>query len=174
MKKFVSYLGGLSLAGLIMGGIIAGGCKVTPEQAQVIARNAGLYSAVIWISIDNPDAAQILLVKEVLNIIERDANKIEAGKTYLEVIYPEVVKFIDSNVEPKDRPLCKAAALSLLNGLDMLFVMHPEWKENEQLALQIVVAYIHGAKLGLGLDDDDPVMIQARGTARRRSQALSN
>jgi len=149
---------------------VLSGCTLTPEQSKAIAQNAGIYSAVIWISVDNPDTNQIAEVKTVLDIINDKAKDVKAGQTFTEVIYPELVKAIDAKVQEKDRPLAKAASLTILNGLDTLFAMHPEWKTNEGLALDIVNSYVLGAKLGLSMSEKSPVMMQARRNSAVRAK----
>ena len=143
-------------------------CDLKPEQVKVIAQNAGLYSAVIWISVDNPDASTMAAVSGILDVIIEKASEVQTGKTYTEVLYPEVMKVIETTVEDKDKPLCKAATLSILNGLDTLFAMYPEWKESESVAISVVNSFILGAKNGLALGEKHPVMIQARKTAVAR------
>ena len=146
------------------------GCKLTPEQVKTIAQNAGLFAAVSWIAYDNPDASAIESVKSVLDVIKEKAIDVEAGKTYTEVVYPEIVKVIDAKVKPQDRPLCKAAVLSLLNGIDMLFAMHPEWKESQDIAIGVVEAFVLGANNGLSMNEDHQVMKNARSTAVQRAR----
>jgi len=155
---------------VIVAGMFLSGCTITPEQSKAIAQNAGIYSAVIWISVDNPTALQIAEVKTVLDVINEKAKDVKAGQTFTEVIYPELVKVIDIKLPVSDRPLAKAASLTILNGLDTLFAMHPEWTATSGLILDIVNAYVTGAKLGLGMDEKNPVMIQARSNASARAR----
>jgi len=157
---------------ILAGSMFIGGCKLTPEQGKVIAQNAGIYSAVMWISIDNPTSNQIDQVKGVLVAIKDNATKIESGKTYMEVVYPEVVKVIDAKVEPKDRPLCKVAAMTLINGLDTLFAMHPEWVVDQKIALQIVNSYVDGAYNGLSMGESSAIIKQARSAANIRAKTI--
>jgi len=124
---------------VLIGAVFVAGCDIKPEQVKVIAQNVGLFSAVGWIAYDNP-----------------------------EVVYPELVKIIDKDVEEQYRPVCKAASLSLLGGIDLLFATHPEWKEDQDLAIQVVDAFILGAKNGLSLKADDPRLLQAKETASKR------
>lgn len=149
------------------------GCKVQPEQIKVVAQNAGLFSAVGWIAMDNPDAATKNIVVEVLKIIEEKSSEVQAGATYTQVIYPELVKFIDSDkVLPQYRPFAKAGSLSLLGGIDILFATHPEWKADQTLAIQVIDAFVLGAKNGLSLAESHPVMEAARNCAVSRSKVF--
>lgn len=162
-----------SVAGLVSIVMLAGltsGCHITPEQGKVIAQNAGIYSAVIWIAVDNPSSNQVAEVKSVLDVVKEKASAVKAGQTFTEVIYPELVKVIDVKIPAQDRPLVKVASLTLLNGLDTLFAMHPEWKATEGLTLDIVNAYVDGAKMGLSMSETSVVMKQARSTAKVRAK----
>lgn len=167
MKKIIT-----AVVSILLVLAMAVGCKVSTAQAKIIANYAGLFSSVTWIAYDNPSASAIEGVKTVLDVIVQKASDIESGKTYLETIYPELVKFIDEKIPEQDRPLCKAASLTLLNGIDTLFSMHPEWKTDQDFALDLVKSYIDGAKIGLGLRADDKIMIQARSAAEARAKAL--
>lgn len=150
------------------------GCNVKPEQIKVIAQQAGLFSAVGWIAADNPDQATIETVKGILVVIEDKAADVEGGATYTEVVYPEVAKIIDSDKVPAQyRPACKAASITLLGGLDMLFAANPEWKEKQDVAIGVVDAFIFGAKSGLSLSKDSEIIKAARGTASMRAKVYS-
>jgi len=158
------------VAGVIAIGVLAGGCTISPETIPVIAQQAGLYSSVGWVALDNPSADAISAVKNVLEVIEEKAADVQGGGTYTAIVYPEVVKAIDKDLEEQYRPIAKAGALSILGGIDMLFATHPEWKEDQDLVVKIVDAFILGAKTGLGMKESHPVMIQARATASKRAR----
>ena len=166
MRKLSKWLVGMVLVSMLA----VVGCSITPEQGKVIAQNAGLYSAVIWIAVDNPTAEQKASVSSILGILRDNADKLKDGQTYMEVVYPLVAKVIDTKVKPQDRPLCKAAAMTLLNGLDTLFAMHPEWKKDQTLVVQIVDAYVNGAQAGLVMSEKDPIIVQAKSTASARAK----
>jgi len=171
MKKVMAgVVGGIVVCGLALSVSMSCGCKVTPDQGKVIAKNAGLYSSVIWIAIDNPNTNQILEVKDILSIVKTNTTKIEKGQTYMEVVYPEVVKIIDVKVPAQDRPLCKVASMTLLNGIDILFAMHPDWEKDQVVAIEIVNSYIDGANEGLSMNESSRVMKQARASANSRAK----
>ena len=167
MKKLLTTL----IASLVLL-LAVPGCKIEPEQVKVIAQNAGLFSAVSWIAMDNPERAEIDAVKSLLVIIEEKSADVQAGATYTEVVLPEVLKVIDKDIDPQYRPICKAGAISLLGALDMLFATHPEWKKSQDQAIEVVNAFILGAKSGLSLAETDPLMIHARGMAASRAKVL--
>jgi hypothetical protein len=169
MKKILVGI----LAALMAVSFVAG-CKITPEQGKVIAQNAGLYSAVIWISTDNPTTEQKTIVSGILDVIKTNAISVKQGQTYTEVLYPEVEKVIDATVQEQDRPLAKAAAITLLNGIDTLFAMHPDWKTQQDLAVDIVSSFVDGAKAGLIMTDKDPIIIQAKKAAQARAKVFAD
>jgi hypothetical protein len=157
--------------------VLAGcsGCDVdsTDEtQIKVIAQQAGLFSAVGWIALDNPTPAAIAVVRGLMSQIESASTNMVAGKTYTEVVYPPVTQYVDAEVETQYKPLAKAGVLAALNSLDLLFVMNPDWRKSEQLAHSVVQAFIRGAEGGLGLAEDDPIMVQARSSGHLRVQLL--
>jgi len=173
MKKLVGLISACLAVSLVGAALMVGGCNITPEQGKVIAQSAGLYSAVIWIAAENPTAEQKTAVSGVLDVIKTDAGNVKTGQTYLVVLYPEVEKVIDANVKEQDRPLCKAAAITLLNGIDTMFAMHPDWKNQQDLAIDLVGAFVDGAKSGLVMTDKDPVIMQAKQAAQAKAKVLS-
>jgi len=153
-------------------GMILAGCQITSEQAKVIAQNAGLGSAVTWIAYDNPTPEVKTMVKFTLDFVVEKSVDVQAGKTYMEVIYPELEKFVQSGglIEAQYKPIVLAGSLAALSGIDMLFAMHPEWKEQQSQAIDIVNSFVFGAKQGLSLSDKDPVIVQAQAASARRAK----
>jgi hypothetical protein len=152
--------------------VFVSGCKLQPEQISVIAQNAGLFSAVGWIAVDNPDQGAIDAVTQILATIEVKAADVQGGSTYTAVVYPEVVKVIDTKIELQYRPICKAGALSLLGGLDMLFAANPSWKESQAQVISVVDSFVLGAKNGLSMSENHEVMKAARAQATARARVL--
>lgn len=169
MKKLVSIISACLVASLVL----VAGCKITPDQGKVIAKNAGLYSAVIWIATDNPTTEQKTIVSGILDVMKTNAVSVKEGQTYSAVLYPEAEKIINELVKEQDRPICKAAVLTLLNGVDTIFAMHPEWKTQQDVAIDIFAAFIDGAKSGLIMTDKDPIIIQAKEAAQARAKAFA-
>ena len=154
-------------------GVLAGGCTLSPETIPIVAQQAGLYSAVGWIALDNPTSNEVSAVKSVLEVIEEKAADVQGGGTYTAIVYPEVVKFIDKDLQEQYRPIARAGALSILGGIDMLFATHPEWKEDQDLVVKILDAFILGAKAGLGMSASDPIMLQAMANAEIREKEFT-
>ena len=152
------------------------GCKITPEGAKVIAQNAGLASAVTWIAYDNPNLETKAGVVEVMGVIETGITNVQSGKTYSEVIYPVVVSYVSvsSNIPPQYKPAVLAGSMAALNGIDLLFALHPEWRTDEILAQDCAIAFIRGAKVGLQLPESDPVIRQARSGGVARAKLMNN
>jgi len=167
---------GLGMLALVAGAVMLlgiAGCDITEGQAKVIAQNAGLYSAVGWIALDNPSGVVIESIQDILVVIETNAAGVEGGATYTEVLFPILTTYIDEKVALQYRPVCKAGAIAFLGGIDMLFAARPEWQEDQDLAISIVDAFILGAKNGLGMKEDHPVMIQARANVQARAKVYT-
>ena len=60
----------------------------------------------------------------------------------------------------------------MLGGLDMLFAANPDWKVKQDVAIEVVDAFIFGAKNGLSMAEDNPIMVSARATASARAKAV--
>ena len=163
MKK--TYVGMLVLAVSLLG---LTSCKVSTDQIKMIANAVGLFSSVTWVAVDNPPMIAKQGVITVLTVVSDSAQKVSASNTYTEVIYPLVVTVIDTQVAAQYRPLCKAGTAMLLGQLDLLFASHPEWKTNQDIALDVTVAFCTGAEQGLLLSDTDPIIVQAKKNATLR------
>jgi len=151
------------------------GCTIKDEaQMKAIANQAGLFSAVGWIAIDNPDEAVKTSVKDIVILIADKAIKVEDGETYTEVLYGDIVKYINDKVEVQYRPLAKAGSLALLGGIDMMFAANPNWKEDETIVINIVQSFCDGAKNGLSMAADHPVIKAANTSATLRAELNLN
>ena len=159
MKKLMIGIMAVIMIGI---GVIAG-CKPTPEDINLIAKNAGLFSAVTWIAYDNPSTDVKSNVVDVLNVAEGAITNVQSGQTYAAVIYPIVEKAVvaSTKIKPQDKPLVLAGSLAMLNGIDILFASHPEWKTNETIAQNAAIAFINGAEQGLALPSSNPMLLQA-------------
>jgi len=132
------------------------GCKLSEDQMKAIANEAGLVSAVTWIAYDNPPEAVRQQVAVVLNEVKDKMGLVEQGKTYVEVLMPVANKIIDEKVEEQYRPLCRVGVNGVLSGIDLLFVLHPEFKAKQDLAIRVSTAFCKGAITGLGMKSNTP------------------
>lgn len=156
---------------LLASALLFTGCNLTVEQSKVIALNAGLGAAVTWIAYDNPDQAAKTAVVSTLDVIQTNAVNVKSGMTYTSSIYPEVQRFVSGgSVQQNYIPLALAGSLSLLNGIDLLMITNPKWKENQDLALDIVDSFITGARTGLALSSKDARVIQAQEFNSKRAR----
>lgn len=155
---------------LTFGSMLNVGCDLEESQIKVIAQNAGLFSAVGWIAVDNPTPEAINSVKTVLVVVKEKAQDVASGSTYTETLYPILIKVINTEIDPQYRPICKAGTLSLLGGIDLMFAANPTWDDEQEKAVSIVSAFVLGADNGLSMKESDPVMVQARSTAGRRAR----
>lgn len=160
MTKFKKTLAVIATAAACL---IPLGCNLTNEQVDVIARNSGLASAVSWIALENPNQDEIKVVRSVLVLVKDKVGSVGSGQTYLVAFQKDIADFIESDqVEPRYKPVAYAGSFTILNSVDILFAMHPEWKEKEFRAISVVKEFTSGALQGLSLVEDDPVMQQAR------------
>lgn len=164
--KLVSLMAGMLLLGSTIG------CDVDPSAIKPIAQNSGLFSAVGWIAIDNPTANEIDAVRTILAVISDKAGSVQDGATYTEVLYPEIEKVVDAELEQQYRPLAKAASISLLGALDMLFATHPEWKESQDTVADVVNSFILGASAGLKMKSNNEIRVIAEDMASRRARVF--
>jgi hypothetical protein len=156
-------------------GLFTSGCKPQTEaQIKAIAQQAGMFSAVGWIAIDNPTPEIKSAVKGALVVISENVTSIEAGKTYTEVLYPIVIQYVVENVDSQYGPLTKAGAISLLGGIDMLFAANPEIRNQEGLAIDVIQAFSLGAEAGLSMSNDDAIMKAALQSAALRTSLRLN
>jgi len=161
MKKILGILA-VSMA-LIATAVFTTSCDLTESQLKTIAQSTGIAASVGWIAKQDPDTNAMAMVSSVLDLVQSNLNEVAAGKTYTEVMAPKVTEFIRSDAVPqKYEPLVLAGSTAALQGIDMLFVLYPAWKEKEGVTIGIVTAFINGAKGGLALADDDPRIIKAR------------
>jgi hypothetical protein len=160
--KLIQRLSMLAVTCLLLVGCAGCDKPTNPTTIKTISQQAGMWSAVGWIALDNPAPDQIAVVLGLMDQVESVSTNVVAGKTYTQVVYPAVAAYIDASVEIQYRPLAKTGVLSALNALDLLFAMYPEWRTDEQLAHEVVQAFILGARGGLSMKEADPVMRQAR------------
>jgi hypothetical protein len=171
MKRSLSIIGMSVLA--IMMAVFTTSCSLTEGQMKVIAQNAGLAASITWIAYDAPDAEAKELVSNAMDIVGTNLVDVSVGKTYMEVMFPKIDTFVRSDLVPDQyEPLVLAGSMAALNGIDLLFVMNPEWKAKEEITVGIVNSFINGAKTGLALDDSDPRIIQANDMTARRARVF--
>ena len=148
-------------------------CQLNESQIKVIAQNTGLASIVTWIAYDNPEEDVKALVSDSMDIISTNLVQLASGQTYTELLYGDIENFARSeNVPNHYTPVVLAGGLAVLNGIDLLFAMNPSWLERQDLSIGVVQSFIRGAKSGLALAKDDPVLIQAREFSTRRARGF--
>jgi len=168
MKKTITTVG---ICVALIASLFVTGC--TDEQAKVISQNAGLAAAVTWIAYDNPNGATKEMVSQALGIIRENVDKVGDSETYMEVILPMLEEWARSDSVPDQyEPLVLAGSMAALSGIDLLFAVNPNWKVKKSLGVAIVNSFILGAKMGLGLDDTDPLIVEAQRLHVQRSRVF--
>lgn len=132
------------------------GC--TESQIKVFSKQTGFYSAVGWITVDNPSVEQKNIVIEITSLIQTNAYKVQEGYTYSEVLQPIVDEYIEANVKENYKLLSSSGSVAILGGIDMLFASKPEWAEREDLVVSIVNLYCTGVLDALGRPSSDPII----------------
>jgi len=152
---------------------LVSGCNLTDGQIKMIARSSGMATAITWIAVDNPDAEAKNAVSKALSTIQTNVAVVDLEETgYVDVVYPIVEIYVRDaeDIPAQYKPLALAGSLAVLDGLDMLFAMNPEWNEKEDLAIGVVSSFVSGAQVGLALANDDPRIVKARKTAAIRAR----
>lgn len=171
MRRMISAVLAVALSIGVTLGVV--GCNINTEQAKVVAQNAGLFAAVGWVAVDNPSTNVTTIVSGVLDVIVAKASEVTGGATYTEVLYPEIDAFLSGGtVADQYKPLCRAGSIALLGGIDMLFAANPTWKQNQEIAIQVVTAFANGAKNGLAMSGKDPVVQAAKKMHEARVKVL--
>ena len=174
MKNFKWLVG--ALAGLVMMSLMSG-CDLTDGQIKMIARSSGMAAAITWIAVDNPDTEAKEAVSTALSIISTNVAVVDLEEhSYVDIVYPLVESYVmdTEDIKPQYKPLALAGSLAVLDGLDMLFGMNPEWNEKEDLAIGVVSSFVQGAQTGMALSNSDPRIIRAKKTAAVRAKIYKN
>jgi len=145
-----------------MAGMLAGGtssCTIGPDQMKAISNQAGVYTALGWITLDNPTPEAKAVVVKIAGMIKEKAATIQSGESFMEALYGDMCTFINSDAVPtKYKGLAKAGTLALLNGMDVLFAINPEWLESKDIAVMAIDSFCDGAISSLVMPVDDPIM----------------
>lgn len=162
MKKR-NFLAGLMSVACASAMLFSAGCSLNDDQQVVVANNAGMMTVVSWVAFDNPTADEMLVAYEYVSLIEDAVTAVEGNGTYLEAIYPIVERQVQtSELEDQYKPLVLASSVTILNGLDLFVVANPEWVEDQEDAIRLAKAFLTGARTGLSMSPNDPVIRTAR------------
>ena len=163
----------LAIATLSITTLIFSGCTMNTEQAKIIANQAGLYSAVTWVAVDNPTNEVKVAVVNVLKMISENTSTVNTNQSYSDVMYPLVMKYLNTKNYPAQyKPLVMVGTSTLLGGIDMLFASNPQWKENATISTALVNSFCTGAINGLSMSETNPMMKSARKTHTMRLMAI--
>jgi hypothetical protein len=156
MKSMIAMLVVMAMA------VMMTGCD--SKQVAIVAKTTGIASAVGWIALDNPTTLQKVEVSKTLDLVKSCITNIQSGQSYVIVYSPIIQKYVldNPNIPAKDKPLILSGSVTALTGLDVLFANYPTWAEDRDKAQAIAVAFIDGAKFGLGMPDTDPVVMAAK------------
>ena len=171
MRRYVNMLMAMLVASAVV--IPSVGCNFSDDTVKLIALNSGLAASVTWIAFDNPDAAGKQAVQSVLSILKDGSTNIQSGKTYMEVVFPQVEAYVNSGIlAPQYKPIALTGAISALQGIDLLLISNPSWKEQQGLAVAVVSHFVIGFEQGLRLADDDQRIVVAQQASVARARAF--
>ena len=153
---------------LLASTIFAGGCDYDEASLLRITKTSGMLAVTTWFAFDNPDSEVKNEVATIIDDIMTSSEIIEAGDTYLDVVYPQIVLRVDQDPDIKDqyKPLIKSGSIVILSGLDELIAMNPDIQKDRDTARKYVQAFCDGAKSGLLLN-------AANASMQRASKAYS-
>lgn len=172
MKKHLSVIGYSLILG-VAAFMMVGGCTFNLEQAKVITRQAGLYSAVTWIAVDNPTDVIKTQVVGVLTLVKDKASMVSTNQSYSDTLYPVIMQHLNDVKCPQQyKPLVMVGSATILGGIDMVFASYPEWKAKQDVAVELVGCFCDGAVNGLGLKSSDPLIKSAMRTSHSRMKAF--
>jgi hypothetical protein len=159
---------GSVLAAIVVAGLAIAGC--TQQQVQAVAQQAGIASIVTWISVDNPTDAQKATVSGIVDVIKTNAAQVVQGGSYYSALVPVVSTYIDKYVPVQSKPIATLASGWVLTGIDTFFAMYPQYAGNAAQAVGVVNSFCDGAKVGLAMSRDNPVVQAATRGSEQRSK----
>lgn len=171
MNKVKNTIIGSIAALTLMMGVV--GCDFNDEQKRILADSGGMLVATGWIAIDNPSAEDKQNVAGTVDRVTTAVADVQTGEPFSTVLYPIATEWIANNVEAHQQPLALAGSVAVLNGVDMFFAANPDYLDDKEEAVAILTAFLNGAKKGLLLSPDNPVIMRAQSAYEARAQALS-
>lgn len=161
IKSIVKSVCAITAATLMVFAI--GGCEYDEAAMLRITKTSGMLAITTWFAFDNPDKEVKNEVATIIDDIVSASEQIQAGDTYLDVIYPQIVLRVDQDTKIKDqyKPLIKSGSIVILSGLDELIAMNPEIQKDRDVARKYVMAFCDGAKSGLLLNAANASMQRA-------------
>ena len=164
MKSFISMV--VAAASMVA----VAGCSPDQNTIKELAKATGTGVTIVWISYDNPTAAQKAALADVLAKVKTAVVTVGTNG-YVNAAYPVVQAYVDSNtnIPAIDKPIVLAGSLAVLSGIDIMFATHPDWKAGTDVAGKLAVDFIDGANVALALPASDPQIIKANEMNKMRS-----
>ena len=149
------------------------GCEPSENAIVATANTAGTIAVLGWFSIDDPDPEVKTVLKKVVTKISTATVAVGEGKTYLEVVLPEINEFVDKQekLNGAQKALIKSGSIIVLNGIDTFFATNEKVKTNVDLANKVVNAFCTGAQAGLRLAEDSKEVLKAKSVYQKRVAA---
>jgi hypothetical protein len=132
--------------------LVAQGCTpppLTQQQLCELSQASGSGAALLYVATKKPPAAQVTVVKFVVDQVKAAAVSYPAGGW--STLTPQIAVAIDKALpnNPAGVKLANEVAGVVLVGLDLLFDAHPDWKQQGAVASAYASAFCDGASSAL-------------------------
>ena len=132
--------------------VLAQGCTAPPltqQQICELSQASGSGAALLYVATKKPPAAQVTVVKFVVDQVKAAAVSYPAGGW--STLAPQIAVAVDKALpnNPAGVKLANEVAGVVLVGLDLLFDAHPDWKQQGAVASAYAGAFCDGASAAL-------------------------
>lgn len=143
--------------------LVSVGCDIDETTALAITRTSGMLAVTTWVAYDNPAQEVKTAMTNVVDQIVEASEQIQSGETYIDVVYPQIVLYVDQStkIESQYKPLIKSGSIVILTAIDELFASNPDMQKNRDVARKYVQAFCGGVESGLLLNEASPTMQRA-------------
>ena len=146
----------------------------TKDEMEMISYQAGKYSMIAWLSFDNPSVNTKEIMTEVVKVIKTESANIQTNETFSSALYVKVCDIIDNDEKITEliKPVVKAGALVLLNGIDLFMIDNPKWSKTTEDIVLIANSFCSGAISTLELPETNKMIIQTHKAAKLRAKLI--
>lgn len=147
MKNKLSRLALLSSLSVMLMGV---GC-ISPE---FLASQAGFVAGTGYLVVNTPPAEEVQAVRKVIKEVAVFTTSLDPENSFAS-LYGPVSRKIVAEFTGTTRLLALSATRSVLDALDTFFIVHPDWRKNKDLVVNITQAFVKGTDRAFGLFSDD-------------------
>lgn len=144
MKKLSVCIMSMLAAVSIM---IGTGCVTSNPNIDQSANTIGTMSAAIWLSAENPNAAQKTNIINALEVIRMQVDSIASTtQSLVTIASPIIQNWIGKNVSEKDKPIVSIVMLIMITDMGQMFEVNPAWLSTPVDKSYGIVSFINGAE----------------------------